>query len=126
MNSLELKKLIKECITESLSEYAIGGYSNTCAHESGGGAGGVMSMMEDDDTEYVVLMKGGDYATINGISYNLTDQGCNCKLNFEDGGHKLSVRRDHLPKAIEIMKEAEDDVISTVADRLEAKYFKKK
>lgn len=76
----------------------------------------------EQDVEYVTAVRGQDYATINGMAYQLKECGVDSKLNYKNGAHRLLVRRDHLPRAIEMLENSVDEVSSVLAERLKKKY----
>lgn len=115
----KLKKVVKETIREVLKEYSVGGYSNTGGYSADMGG----TMMEND--EYVPMYKSCDHSTFDGINYHLKECGVNTRIDYvEDGGQRMMVRRDHLPLAIDTLKNTLDEVGSVLADKLQEKYFK--
>ena len=123
MKNNEFRKLIKECIVEVLKEYSAGsGYSSVPA-QGGVGHGDLSPMMEGD---YCNLLKGKDYSTVSGLSYHLKEEGCDTKLSYKDGNHRLLVRRDHMPKVFETLSTSSDEVELTLAERLKSTHFKNK
>ena len=121
----QLKKLIKECINDVLKEYSVGGYSSTVGYDDGTNvSGGITPMTEDGG--YHNLLKGKDYATVSGLSYHLKEEGCDTKISYEEGNHRLMVRRDHLQKVFEMLKDSHDGVELAIAERLNSTHFKTK
>jgi len=121
---VQLKELIRTCIAEVLQEYSAGcGYSSSPNQFHGTGGGGLSPMMEGD---YCGIMKGTDYAAVNGISYHLKEEGCDTKMSYDKGNHRLLVRRDHMPKMFEVLSASEDGVESEIAERLKSTHFKNK
>jgi hypothetical protein len=78
-----------------------------------------------ESNDMVSLVKGQDYATINGLSYHLKECGCDTTMGYDKGNHTLMVRRDFLPLAIDTLKNTCDPLGQNLAERLEQKHFKK-
>lgn len=93
----ELKKLIRECISEVIDSNQL--------------------------EERCKLMTGQDYTTINGMSYRLKECGCDTTMGYDNNKHTLMVRRDHLPLAIDTLKNTGDDLSLAVSEKLQKKYF---
>jgi len=117
MKNEDVKKLIKECIQEVFQEYAIGGYSTH------GMAADLSPMMEEED--YVSGFQSEDYSSVNGYAYRLKECGVDTRMDYDNGKHRLMVRRDHLPLAIDTLKNSADEMGIAVAEKMNNKHFKK-
>jgi len=84
-----------------------------------------LPLQETVSDESVMIVKGADYSTINGIAYRLKECGCDTTMGYNKGNHTLMVRRDLLSLAVDALKNTCDNVGQTLGDKLEEKYFKK-
>ena len=120
-SSNSLKSLIRECLSEVLKEYSVGGYSNNGGYSADMGN----TMMEEE--QFVPAYKSIDSSTFDGLNYHLKECGINTKTEYvQNGGQRILIRRDNLPEAIDILKNTADELGTRVADALNEKYFKKK
>jgi dipeptidase len=81
--------------------------------------------LNEQDQEMVNILKGADYATINGLAYHLKECGCNTTMGYKNGQHVLMVRRDFLPLAVDSLKNTCDRLGNLLGEKLEQKHFKK-
>ena len=44
------------------------------------------------------------------MAYQLKEYGVDSKMDYKDGNHRLMIRRDHLPRTIEVFENSADDV----------------
>ena len=93
-----MKETIKEIIREILTENSLAG-------------------------DYVPVIRGMDYTTINGLAYHLKEYGVDTTMSYKKSAHRLMVRRDHLSRAIEIMESSVDEVSAVIAERLKKTHF---
>jgi hypothetical protein len=102
--SEDIKEVIKRIIRETLSEV----YDH--------------NMLQED---YVDGFISEDYSCMNGYAYRLKECGVDTKMNYDNGKHKLLIRRDHLPQAIDSLNNSADDLGEQIAKRLNKRYFPK-
>jgi hypothetical protein len=78
----------------------------------------------NDSPNNVELVIGHDYTTINGMAYKLTESGCNNIMGYRDGRHTLSVPKEKLNDAIEVLANSCDEVMGKIVERIKKKYLK--